>query len=48
MECPNCGDRNTTVKNSRKVDMNVYDIDDLDQIAEHLLVYCKHNREDEE
>lgn len=32
----------------RQVDMNVYDIDDLEQIAEHLLVYCKHNREDEE
>ena len=32
----------------RKVDRNVYDIDDLEQIAEHLLVYCKHNREDEE
>lgn len=32
----------------RQVDRNVYDIDDLEQIAEHLLVYCKHNREDEE
>ena len=32
----------------RQVDMNVYDIDDLEQIAEHLLVYCKHNRESEE
>ena len=32
----------------RQVDRNVYDIDDLDQIAEHLIVYCKHNREDEE
>ena len=32
----------------RKVERNVYDIDDLEQIAEHLLVYCKHNREDEE
>ena len=30
----------------RKVDRNVYNIDDLEQIAEHLLVYCKHNRED--
>ena len=29
-------------------DRDVYDIDDLEQIAEHLLVYCKHNREDEE
>ena len=29
-------------------DKDVYDIDDLEQIAEHLLVYCKHNREDEE
>lgn len=27
---------------------DIYDIDDLEQIAEHLLVYCKHNREDEE
>lgn len=25
-----------------------YSIDDLEQIAEHLLVYCKHNREDDE
>ena len=33
---------------NKQVDMNVYDIDDLEQIAEHLLVYCKHNREDEE
>ena len=32
----------------RKVDRNVYDIDDLEQIAEHLLVYCKHNKESEE
>ena len=32
----------------RQVDMNVYDIDDLEQIAEHLLVYCKHNLESEE
>ena len=32
----------------RKVDRNVYDIDDLEQIAEHLLVHCKHNREIEE
>ena len=32
----------------KQVDMNVYDINDLEQIAEHLLVYCKHNREDEE
>ena len=24
MECPNCGDRNTTVKYSRKVEMNVF------------------------
>ena len=30
----------------RQVDRNVYDIDDLEQIAEHLMVYCKHNRED--
>ena len=32
----------------RQVDRNVYDINDLEQIAEHLLVYCKYNREDEE
>ena len=32
----------------RQVDRDVYGIDDLEQIAEHLLVYCKHNREDEE
>lgn len=31
----------------RQVDRNVYDINDLEQIAEHLLVYCKHNREDD-
>ena len=31
----------------KQVDRNVYDIDGLEQIAEHLLVYCKHNREDE-
>ena len=28
----------------KQVDRNVYDINDLEQIAEHLLVYCKHNR----
>ena len=32
----------------KQVDRNVYDINDLEQIAEHLLVYCKHNREGEE
>ena len=32
----------------KQVDRDVYDIDDLEQIAEHLLVYCKHNREDDE
>lgn len=32
----------------RQVDRNVYDIDDLEQIAEHLLVYCRHNRDGEE
>ena len=32
----------------RQVDRKVYDIDDLEQIAEHLLVYCKHNKESEE
>ena len=29
-------------------DKDIYDIDDLEQIAEHLLVYCKHNKEGEE
>ena len=29
-------------------DKDVYDINDLEQIAEHLLVYCKHNKESEE
>ena len=32
----------------RQVDRNIYSIDDLEQIAEHLLVYCKHNKESEE
>ena len=32
----------------RRIDRDVYDIDDLEQIAEHLLVYCKHNKECEE
>ena len=32
----------------KQVDRNVYDIDDLEQIAEHLLVYCKHNRKENE
>ena len=32
----------------KQVDRNLYDIDDLEQIAEHLLVYCKHNKECEE
>ena len=31
----------------KQVDRNVYDIDDLEQIAEHLLVYCKHHREED-
>lgn len=31
----------------RQVDRDIYSIDDLEQIAEHLLVYCKHNREDD-
>ena len=30
----------------RQVDRDIYSIDDLEQIAEHLLVYCKHNQED--
>ena len=32
----------------KQVDRNVYNIDDLEQVAEHLLVYCKHNKESEE
>ena len=32
----------------KQVDRNVYNIDDLEQIAEHLLVHCKHNKECEE
>ena len=32
----------------RRIDRNIYDIDDLEQIAERLLVYCKHNKECEE
>ena len=32
----------------KQVDRNVYGIDDLEQIAEHLLVYCKYNRESKE
>ena len=31
----------------KRVDRDIYNIDDLEQIAEHLLVYCKHHREDE-
>lgn len=34
-----CGDTETVQR---------YSINDLEQIAEHLLVYCKHNREDDE
>lgn len=34
-----CGDTRTTER---------YSIDDLEQIAEHLLVYCKHHRDGEE
>lgn len=31
-----------------KVNSDRYTIDELEQIAEHLLVYCKHNKESEE
>lgn len=34
--------------NSDMVEENVFDISELRQIAEHLLVYCNHNGEDEE
>ena len=27
---------------------HIYSVDDLEQIAEHLLVYCKHNNESDE
>ena len=30
------------------LETDMYGIDDLEQIAEHLLVYCKHNKESEE
>lgn len=30
------------------IETDMYSVDDLEQIAEHLLVYCKHNREDDE
>ena len=32
----------------RKTKRRKYDIEDLEQIAEHLLVYCKHNKENDE
>ena len=32
----------------KQVDRDVYNIEDLEQIAEHLLVYCKHNKDSEE
>lgn len=31
----------------RKIERRKYEIEDLEQIAEHLLVYCKHNKEEE-
>ena len=31
-----------------KLETDMYSINDLEQIAEHLLVYCKHNKESEE
>ena len=31
-----------------KITTDMYSVDDLEQIAEHLLVYCKHNGESEE
>ena len=30
----------------RKTESRKYGIDELEQIAEHLLVYCKHNKEE--
>ena len=32
----------------KQVDRDIYSTNDLEQIAEHLLVYCKHNKESEE
>ena len=32
----------------RKTKRRKYEIEDLEQIAEHLLVYCKHNNIEEE
>lgn len=34
-------------KTGEKCLSDKYSDDDLEQIAEHLLLYCKHNREDE-
>ena len=31
-----------------ELETDMYSVDDLEQIAEHLLVYCKHNKESEE
>ena len=30
----------------RNIECRKYEIEDLEQIAEHLLVYCKHNKEE--
>lgn len=35
----------TFAKVPDKVNSDKYTVDDLEQIAEHLLVYCKHNKE---
>ena len=32
----------------KQVDRDIYKTNDLEQIAEHLLVYCKHNKNSEE
>lgn len=32
---------------TEKIRRDIYSIDELEQIAEHLLVYCKHNKESE-
>ena len=37
----------TFAKVPDKVNSDRYTVDDLEQIAEHLLVYCKHNKESE-
>ena len=39
-------ERKALFKTDGKCLADKYSDDDLEQIAEHLIVYCKHNRED--